>query len=214
LATLTQALPGLLGFEFGIKLYTKRKTVRFCPNGNLCGKLITEPRRHVYVYFGGGDGLKFGDVITAVASLTVAFFLFDCVFNLALVPATSTDWGAMAAVIVSVLVSGLVVGYVFAGKIQEESKMISIGKVVVLFAAVFGFLVMIVYGAIYHYGLLADETLGNMYNTSAWTNTNWFAYEIMGLTIDTALFIVYALVFGFIGLYVGSMRKPSAKTKE
>jgi uncharacterized protein YhhL (DUF1145 family) len=153
--------------------------------------------------------LKFGDVIIAVASLTVAFFLFDCVFNLVLVPATSTDWGAMAAVIVSILVSGLVVGYVFAGKIREESRMASVGKVVILFAAVFGLLVMIVYGAIYHYGLLADQQLGNMYNTGAWTYTNWFAYEIMGLTVNTGLFIVFALVFGFIGLYLGSTRKSS-----
>ena len=30
----------------------------------------------------------------------------------------------------------------------------------------------------------------------------------------TAVPVVYALVFGFIGLYVGSMRKPSTKTKE
>jgi hypothetical protein len=153
-------------------------------------------------------------MIVVVASLTMGFFFFDCLFNLALVPTTSTDWGAMVAVILSILVSGLVVGYVFAGNIQEESRMASIGKVVVLFAAVIGFLVMIVYGAIYHYGLLADESLSSMYHTSSWTYTNWFAYEIMGLTIDTALFVAFAVVFGFIGLYVGSMRKPPVKTKE
>jgi hypothetical protein len=162
----------------------------------------------------GGDRLKFGDIIVVVASLTVAFILFDCVFNLALVPATGSDYGAMAAVIVSILLSGLVVGYVFAGKIQEESRRTSIGKVVVLFTAVFALLIMIVYGVIYHYNALADERLSSMYNTSAWTNTNWFAYEIMALTINTAMFIVFALVFGFIGLYVGSMRKTSSKTKE
>jgi hypothetical protein len=158
--------------------------------------------------------LKFGDIIIVVASLTVAFILFDCVLNLALIPATGSDYGAMVAVIVSILLSGLVVGYVFAGKIQEESRRASIGKVVVLFAAVFGLLIMIVYGAIYHYGYYADENLSNMYNTTGWTNTNWFAYEIMGLTIGTAVFVAFALVFSFIGLYAGSMRKPSAKTKE
>ena len=168
------------------------------------------------MHFGlkGGDRLKFSDVIVAVASLTVAFILFDCVFNLALVPATGSDYGAMAAVIVSILLSGLVIGYVFAGKIQEESRRASIGKVVVLFTAFFGLLIMIVYGAILHYGALADEFLSSMFNASGWTNTNWFAYEIMVLTINTAMFIVFALVFGFIGLYVGSMRKTSSKTKE
>ena len=156
--------------------------------------------------------MKFGDVIIAVASLTVAFILFDCVFSLALVPTTSTNGGAMVAVIVSVLVSGFVVGYVFAGKIQEESRRVSIGKVVVLFAAVFGLLITMVYGAIYHFGLMTDEILRNMYNTSAWTNTNWFSYEVMMLGIDVALFVVFALVFGFIGLYVGSMLRKPKKT--
>jgi hypothetical protein len=166
----------------------------------------------VSVHFGGGVGLKFGDVIIAVASLTVAFFLFDCVFNLALVPATSSDYGAMVAVIISILLSGLVVGYVFAGKIQEESRRASIGKIVVLFTAVFGLLIVTVYGTIYHYGAMVDENLSSMYNTGSWTNTTWFAYEITMLTVATAMFIVFALVFGFIGLYLGSMRKPSAKT--
>lgn len=156
--------------------------------------------------------MKFGDVIIAVASLTVAFFLFDCVFNFALVP-TYTNWGAMVAVILSILVSGLVVGYVFAGKLQEESKRASIGKVVVLFAVVIGFMIMMVYAAIGpHFSAMIDENLTSMYTkttTDSWTNTDWFAYELMVLVINTALFIVYALVFGFIGLYMGSMRKPS-----
>jgi hypothetical protein len=157
--------------------------------------------------------LKFGDIIVVVASLTVGFFLLDCVFNLALIPTTSSDYGAMFAVILSILVSGLIVGYVFAGKIQEESRRASIGKVVALFGAVFGFLVIIVYGAISHYGLMVDENLQSMFSLTTTTpNTSWFAYELMALTMDTAMFVVFALVFGFIGLYIGSMRKTSSKT--
>jgi hypothetical protein len=179
-----------------------------------CGKVITEPRRHLSIYFGGGDVLKFGDVIVVVASLTVGYYLFDCLFNLALIPTTSSDYGAMAAVILSILASGLVVGYVFAGKLREESKRASIGKAAVLFAVVFGILVMMVYGTIYHYGPMVDENLQSMYSLTTTTpNTNWFAYELMALSIDTALFVVFALVFSLIGLYVGSILKPSAKTK-
>jgi hypothetical protein len=161
--------------------------------------------------------VKFGDVVIAVASLIVAFSLFDCVLNFALIP-MNTYWGGMVAVIVSILVSALIVGYVFAGKIQEESKRASIGKVVVLFAVVIGLQLGIIYAAIGpHYSAMVDDHLTSMYTkttTSSWTNTDWFAYELMALIMDTALFIVFALVFGFIGLYVGSMRKPSAKTKE
>jgi len=167
----------------------------------------------VYICFGGGDGLKFGDGITAVASLAVVFILVESVLSIALIPMNST-WGVDVASIVSFLVSGLIVGYVFAGKIREESRMISIGKVVVLFAVVIMFAARIGYGAIGHYSALVDEYLGNMYSTSSWTNTDWFAYEHMMLIELNVVPVVYALAFGFIGLYLGSMRKPSAKTKE
>jgi hypothetical protein len=86
----------------------------------------------VIVQFGGGDRLKFGDVIVAVASLDVAFTLIGCLLNFALIP-MNTEWGGMIAAIVSILISGLIVGYVFAGKLQEESRRASIAKVVVLF---------------------------------------------------------------------------------
>jgi phosphoglycerol transferase MdoB-like AlkP superfamily enzyme len=93
--------------------------------------------------------LKFGDVIIAVASVSVAFLLIDTVLSFALIPMNSA-WGGYVADIVSLIVSALIVGYVFAGKIREESKMASIGKVVVLFAFVMMFAVMIWLGSIPH----------------------------------------------------------------
>jgi hypothetical protein len=176
-------------------------------------KTYNQTKTYVHICFGGGDGLKFGDVITAVASLAVVCLLVESVLGIALIPMYSS-WGLDATSIVSFLVSGLIVGYVFAGKIREGSRMISIGKVVVLFAVVIMFAVRIGYGAIGHFGAMVDETLGNMYSTGSWTNTDWFAYEHMALTELTVVPVVFALVFGFIGLYLGSMRKPSAKTKE
>jgi hypothetical protein len=158
--------------------------------------------------FKGGDRLKFGDVITAVASFAVLVRLVDSVLGIALIPMNSY-WGVDVAGIVSFLVSGLIVGYVFAGKLREESRMISIVKVVVLSAVVIMFAVMIGYGAIGHYSALVDENLRNMYSTSSWTTTDWFAYEMMALHELTAVPVVYALAFNFIGLYLGSMlRKP------
>jgi hypothetical protein len=157
--------------------------------------------------------LKFGDVITAVASMFVLIILIGFLLNFALIP-MNTYWGGAVSNFVSVLVSALIVGYVFAGKIREESKMISIGKIVVLSAFVMVFALMMMYGAIGHYSAEVDETLRNTYSTwSSWTNTDWFAYEMMELVFDAALFAVSTLAFGFIGLYLGSMlRKPSAKT--
>lgn len=38
--------------------------------------------------------------------------------------------------------------------------------------------------------------------------------EMIRLYLDATEIVICAVVFGFIGLYVGSMRRPSAKTKE
>ena len=132
---------------------------------------------------------------------------------IALVPMNSY-WGLNIAFIVSVLVAALIVGYVFAGKIREESRMASIGKVVVLSAFVIMFAAMIIYGAIGHYDAAIDEYLQDTYSTGSWTNTDWVAFEHMMLVEWTVFPVVYALAFNFVGLYLGSMRKPSAKTKE
>jgi hypothetical protein len=157
--------------------------------------------------------LKFGDVIVAVASLTVVWWLVDTVLSIAFIPMNSA-WGGYVADIVSFLVSGLVVGYVFAGKVREESKMASIGKVVVLFAVVMAFATLIWIGAIGpHKNAAADEYLNSMYPThGSWTDTDWVAYEGMMLNMVSALYIVFALVFGFIGLYAGLMLRKPKKT--
>jgi hypothetical protein len=157
--------------------------------------------------------LKFGDVIVAVASWQVVFILVHTVLSIALIP-ISSYWGFNVDSILSFLVSALIVGYVFAGKIREESRMVSIGKIVVLSAVLTMFATMIGVSATGHYNAWVDESLRNMYSTGSWTNTDWIAFEHMML-VEWAVFpVVYALVFSFIGLYLGSMRKPSAKTKE
>jgi hypothetical protein len=160
--------------------------------------------------------LKFSDVIVAVAALSVVTFLVDTVLALWIVP-MNTSWGLDIALIVSVLISGLIIGYAFAGKIREESRLVSIGKVVVLFAVVVMLASMTQYGAVEHFGPLIDQNLNSTYGkttTSSWTNADWFAYEMTMLRIFTVLPMIYVLVFGFVGLYLGSMLKPSVKNKE
>jgi hypothetical protein len=156
--------------------------------------------------------LKFSDVVVAVASLFVVAWLVNAVLNFALIP-MSTSFGGDLAFILSALVSAIIVGYVFAGKIREESRMASIGKVVILFAVMMMLTVWTTGGAAGHYSAWVDENLKTMYNTTSWANVDWFWFEMMLLMVITAVYAVFTLVFGFIGLYVGSLRKPSAKTK-
>jgi hypothetical protein len=159
----------------------------------------------------GGDRLKFGDVIIAVASLFVVAWMINTLLDFVLIPA-STSYGGDVAYILSVLISAPIVGYVFAGKMREESRMASIGKVVVLFAVLMIF-VMTMGAMAKHYPLFIDDQLSNMYNnTISWTNAQWFWYETMYLMLVATVYAVFSLLFGFIGLYLGSMRKPSAKT--
>jgi hypothetical protein len=157
--------------------------------------------------FGGGDRLKFGDVIMAVASMTLVELLVGTVLNLALVPISSVT-GVDVAAVVSFLIAGLVVGYVFAGKIREESRMASIVKIAVLFAVLIMLIAGSVVAATGHYSDMVDDTLRSMYSTDSWTNGDWFAYEHMALFELTAVLVLLGLAFGFIGLYLGSMRKP------
>jgi hypothetical protein len=176
-----------------------------------CGRVIAEPRTHVCLGFIGGDRLKFGDVIMATASVSVIFVLLFAVLSLVLVPAGSY-LGLLVTGIVSILVASLVVGYVFAEEIREEPRMRSIAKIVVLFTVVSIFVSLMLYSALGHYNALVDENLQKMYSTGSWTNTDWFSYESMVLYLNTGLNAVIGLVLGFIGLYLGSMRNPSAKT--
>ena len=160
--------------------------------------------------------MKFRDVIITTASLAVVTFFLDTVLALVIVP-LNTSYGLDVTLILSVLISGLIIGYAFAGKIREESSLQSIGEILVLFAVLVALSVMAQYSAVKHFGPLIDQNLNSTYSTtttSSWTNTDWFAYEMTMLRIYTVLPMIYVLVFGFIGLYLGSMRKPSAKTKE
>jgi hypothetical protein len=57
------------------------------------------------------------------------------------------------------------------------------------------------------------DILDSMFSTT--TVNGWSNLDMMvAVSIVYAMNAVFALVFGAIGLYVGSMRKPYAKTKE
>jgi len=152
--------------------------------------------------------LKFGDVITAVASLTVVAILIFFVFLWVFVP-VDPYWGVDVANILSILVASLIVGYVFAAKIQEGSRMGAIGRIVVLFSVVIMFAFMASVAVNPYMGATMEEGLESMFSTSGWTTADWLGYSQLVVVMMAAFNVVFALVFGFIGLYVGSMlRKP------
>jgi len=157
--------------------------------------------------FKGGARLKFGDVITAVASLAVVYMLLDFVL-LGVVITVNSYWAPDIATVVSVLVASLIVGYVFVGKIKEESRIGAIGRIVVLSTVVLTFYTMALFTNPYG-GALIEETLESMFSTSGWTTMDWVVYSQLLMVMIVALNVVFDLVFGFVGLYAGSiLRKP------
>jgi len=153
--------------------------------------------------------LKFGDIVTAVASLTILDTLIYSVLLAVLIP-VNFYWGPDVAGIVSVLLASLIVGYVFAAKIHEESWKGAIGRIVVLSTVVLTFASMALFANPY-LGATIKEAVEGMFSTDGWATMEWLAYSQMVLVMLVALNVVLALVFTFIGLYAGSMLKRGAK---
>jgi hypothetical protein len=159
-----------------------------------------------------GDWLKFGDVILAVAAAFVIDVLVLVVLLTVFISPLGSFWGLNSAGLVSVLVAGLLVGYLFAVKMQEESRMKAVGKIAVLAAFVQLFAVLIGFSGNSYYGAWTKEILQSMFQTGSWTTVDWFVYEQLALFMNVALNVVLTLVFGSIGLYVGSMLRKPKKT--
>jgi hypothetical protein len=157
---------------------------------------------------GGGDCLKFSNVVVASASVVLIGFLLDAVVRLPFLSVSSASVNELLAWIIAFLVTSLIVGYVFALRIQEESKIKAIGEIVVLSSLAVMLLVTVWFANPLASPAIRDSIEG-MFSTSGWTNADWSAYSAFVATID----VVVAAVLIFIGVYAGSMLKKPKKTK-
>jgi hypothetical protein len=151
--------------------------------------------------------LKFSDVIIATVSLVLVGLILDAFLMVAFVPLNSNSMSATLASVIAFLVASLVVGYVFALKIQDEPRIRAIGVIVVLSA-----FTLAIFQSIWMANSFASpwfrESLNNMFNTSGWTNYDWNAYSAFAVSVH----VIVGLVVIFIGLYVGSMLRKPKKT--
>ena len=144
-----------------------------------------------------------------MASASVVNVLVLAVLLMLFIPPLGSALGLNVATIVSALIAGLVVGFVFAGQIREESRLKAVGKIAVLAGVVQMFYVLIGDPGNSYYGAYAKELLQSMFQTGLWTTTDWYVYEGVLTTWIVALTVGLALVFGSIGLIVGlALRKP------
>jgi hypothetical protein len=146
--------------------------------------------------------LKFGDIVTAVASIAVLMVLFSYPLGLVLDP--QTWWGQWANSAISILLSAMIVGYIFAGKIWEEARIRAILRIVILGAVLFIFYMTIRLSSADFISWVMEA-----YPHPEYSAADWYRLDGMVLGYNLFLNVVFLLAVGFIGLYVGSMlRKP------
>jgi hypothetical protein len=146
--------------------------------------------------------LKFSDVIMAAALLFVVIMLLDGFLFVPFAPLKSSM--ILVADVIGGLIISIVVGYLFAVQIREESRLRAIGSIILLATAG-----MMIFAVGWSANPLASPAVKDMmqsvFSTGGWTDYDWFAYTALMIGLVIILFVV----LGFVGLYVGSMlRKP------
>ena len=150
--------------------------------------------------------MKFSDVFIATAALDLFGLILYAILLVAFVPLKSNTTSEWLSYIISYLVVALVVGYVFALNIQQESRIRAVLSITVLssFLAIFFFAIWIANPFVSPW---FKDSLSSSINTSGWTDYQWSAYAALFVSLD----VLIGFVFGFIGLYAGSMLRKSKK---
>jgi high-affinity Fe2+/Pb2+ permease len=150
-------------------------------------------------------------VIIATVSLVLLGFVLDAFLMFGFISMNNDRVADMLSFIIAFLISSLVVGYVFALKIQEDSRIKATAVIDVLstFTA-------LVFDSVWVCNIYGSEWFTEDFNNvfkpplSGWTP---YAYAAHAAVLVSIVAII-AFVITFIGVYAGSMlRKPSAKTK-
>ena len=164
------------------------------------------------VLVGGGDWLRFGDVVMATASAMVIFVLVGFPLHLVLFSPLGYFWGAVVGSVIAILISAVIVGFVCAGKIWEKDRMRTIGEIAVLSAVLMGFAVMIEAAALPHWGAWVQATYEAANPAVFVEETDWYFVEGLMLGLQLFINLVLTLALSFAGLYVGSMLKKPVES--
>jgi general stress protein CsbA len=143
----------------------------------------------------------------ATAALVLFALILDAILQVAFVPLKSNTTSEWLSIIISILVVSLVVGYVFALNIRQESRVKAVLGITVLTSllAIFFFAIWI---ASPFESPWFKDSLSSAINTSGWTDYQWSAYTALLVSLD----VLVIFVLSFIGLYAGSMLRKPKKT--
>jgi hypothetical protein len=157
----------------------------------------------------GGERLKIGDVMIAVATMAVVVAFIAYLLDLVFVPALGLVNGYAVSYVVYGLVSAIVAGAVFAGKIQESRKE-AIAKITVVWG-LFWFLLANVFTAFSADGTYATQQYAGQYGTNL-SAEQWAYWQFMYTDMAALTIVGIAVVTAIVGLYIGSMLRKPKKT--
>ena len=148
--------------------------------------------------------MRFGDIIIAVASLFLVTFLISYPLEIVLIQILGLSLAPTIGALASVLLGGLIIGYIFSRKIGNSRKE-AIVTISILFTVLMIFSIILNNAVLGNYFTnWVNETYQESNPTESLTSFEWFV--VGGLFIGSQMFmnIIILFVFSFIGLYSGS----------
>ena len=148
--------------------------------------------------------MRFGDIIIAVASLFLVTFLISYPLEIVLIQILGLSLAPTIGALVSVLLGGLIIGYVFSRKMGNGRKEVIV-TISILFTVLMIFSIILNNAVLGNYFTnWVNETYQESNPTESLTSFEWFV--VGGLFIGSQMFmnIIILFVFSFIGLYSGS----------
>ena len=148
--------------------------------------------------------MKFVDIVTAVASLFLITVLISYPLESLLISILGLNLAPIIGALISVLLGGLLVGYVFAGKTNGGRKEVLV-KISIFFTVLMLFSIVLNNAVLGEYFTnWVQETYMESNPTASLTTFEWFL--IGGLFIGSQMFMnaIILFVFSLLGLFVGS----------
>jgi len=155
--------------------------------------------------------LKFGDIIIAVASLTVIVILIYYPITLVLTPALGNYEGFELSAFIAFPLSAIIVGYFFAQNIWEENRTKTIAKIAVLFT-VLALLLILVENASMEWAPMVREEYLKANPTANPSAFDWYYIERLAILSEDFTLAIFIFALCFIGLYIGSTLKKPTKS--
>lgn len=153
--------------------------------------------------------MRFGDVITAVATLFLVTVLISYPLEVVMVSSLGLQSGPPIGAVVSVLVGAVTIGYVFSRRMNGDRRE-AILRISVLFT------VLMLFSIILNNAVLGEDFSSWVHESylesnpgASLTSFEWFM--VGGVVIGSQMFmnVVVLFFFSFTGLFVGSRLKKN-----